>query len=98
MKYLYLATLLAVLAPAVIRADSLWERRNPYTAYLFQDTRARKVGDVLTVAVREATLFDGKENRELKKEVAKSKALSLKGSISSSNAPSYDFAGEFAGS
>lgn len=50
------------------RADSIWDRRDPRTSHLFLDNRARKVGDVLTIVVREVTLFDGKEDRKLKKE------------------------------
>lgn len=63
----------------VARADSLWERRDPYFAYLFKDTRARRVGDVLTVVVREITLFDGKEDRKMNKDTRTSALFNIAG-------------------
>ena len=55
------------LATQVAWADSLWQRRDG-SAYLFQDYRARKVGDLLTLVVSESTEFEGLERRELNKE------------------------------
>src|SRR5262245_17522485 len=65
------ATLLAVVLfaslPHAARADSIWDRREQRSAFLFVDSRARRVGDVLTVVVREATDIDNKEKRALNK-------------------------------
>jgi flagellar L-ring protein precursor FlgH len=47
--------------------DSIWDRRDQRAAYLFVDNRARHVGDLLTVVVREATGIDQKEKRALDK-------------------------------
>ena len=48
-----LMVLIACASP--VSAQSLWERRDPQTAYLFTDTRARNVGDLLTIVVNEST-------------------------------------------
>src|SRR5262245_54143933 len=45
-------------------ADSIWDRRIPNGAYLFVDNRARKVGDLLTVIVRETTNIENRERRD----------------------------------
>ena len=42
-------------APMVV-ADSIWDRRDPRYAFLFQDNRARAIGDILTVTVTETTV------------------------------------------
>ena len=62
------AMLVAAGVPGLIRADSLWERRDPNTAYMFQDYRARHIGDVLTVVIDETTGFDAQEKRALDKQ------------------------------
>lgn len=49
-------------------ADSLWERRTPQAAYLFVDTRARLVGDLLTVIVSENTGVGNRDKREMNKD------------------------------
>ena len=50
-----------------VRADSLWERRNPYFANMYWDLNARRVGDVVTIILNETTNFQGQETRTLKK-------------------------------
>lgn len=50
-----------------ICADSIWARRDPYFSKLFEDNRARRVGDVVTVVLRETTFFQGLERRDLNK-------------------------------
>lgn len=59
------AVIAAVAAVATSRADSLWERRDPRYAYLFQDNRARAVGDVLVVTVTENTVSNEQDARQL---------------------------------
>jgi flagellar L-ring protein precursor FlgH len=65
------AMLLAVIGLFIginsVGADSLWERRNPYYANLFWDTKARRVGDTVTIVLNETTNFQGQETRTLKK-------------------------------
>lgn len=57
----------AAIAASEGRADSIWDRRDPTRAYLFVDSRARRVGDLLTIVIREATDIDEKEKRALEK-------------------------------
>lgn len=47
--------------------NSIWSRRDPYLAHANQDTRARHVGDVLTVQLRVTTLFDGRDGSRYEK-------------------------------
>lgn len=91
---LVLGVLAVLAAVPALRADSLWERRNPYHAYLFKDTRARKVGDVLTVVIREATLFDGKEDRKMNKNTKAAALFSLKGAFSGTSGSGTSFSGD----
>lgn len=49
------------------RADSIWDRRDPRYAFLFQDNRARSVGDILTVVISENTTATEREQRGLDK-------------------------------
>ena len=49
------------------RADSLWKKRDPQRAYLFYDSRARNVGDLLTMIISEASEVDNSEDRSMNK-------------------------------
>jgi flagellar L-ring protein precursor FlgH len=62
--------MLVVLAGSVpaAQAQSLWARRDPYSANLFADNRTRYVGDLLTIVVYETTEVEGTEKKELNKE------------------------------
>ncbi|MEZ6113925.1 MAG: flagellar basal body L-ring protein FlgH [Pirellulaceae bacterium] len=48
-------------------AQSLWDNRQPSKAFLFQDTQARHVGDLITVLVSENTDVANSEQRSLSK-------------------------------
>jgi flagellar L-ring protein precursor FlgH len=69
--------LLGVLSHA--GADSLWDRRDPRLAFLFEDTRARKVGDLLTIVVRETTDINESDQRQLRKESKAGGLFNFKG-------------------
>jgi flagellar L-ring protein FlgH len=84
-------------APAQAQSNSLWERRDPKTAYLFWDYRARQVGDVLTIVVNEVTESDAQEKRNMNKQTNTSAALNLKGSGSVGNSGTRQFANELDG-
>ena len=71
---------LAVGAAPVVVADSLWDRRDPRYAFLFQDNRARQVGDILTLAVTETTVAAEQDNRALSRSGSTSGQLALFGS------------------
>jgi len=62
---LVLTGVLAAALPA--RAGSIWARRSRRAAFLFVDTKAREVGDLLTVVIRESTEITHSESRELEK-------------------------------
>ncbi len=53
-----------------IKAQSLWERRDQQSAYLFTDTRARNVGDLLTIVVNESTEVAHNDKTALNKQTA----------------------------
>ncbi len=60
------ATGIALTMP-LVNADSLWQRRDPQRAYLFYDSRARNVGDLLTVVISESSDVQNSEQNSLDK-------------------------------
>ncbi len=64
-RWICAAVALCAAAAATSRADSLWERRDPRYANLFQDNRARNVGDTLTVFITETTVANDQDQRSL---------------------------------
>ena len=60
--------------------DSLWRRRRPQNAYVFQDSRARRTGDLLTIIINESTEVDNSENKALKKSSDANAVIDLSGS------------------
>ncbi len=61
-------------------ADSIWDRREPRSAFLFEDLRARRVGDLLTIVVRETTDINESDQRQLRKESKAGGLFNFKGS------------------
>ena len=59
--------------------ESLWDRRDPKSAYLFTDLRARRVGDLLTVIINEATDIDNRDKRDMEKQTRSSEVFQFKG-------------------
>ncbi|TWT43017.1 Flagellar L-ring protein precursor [Thalassoglobus neptunius] len=53
-------------------AQSIWMRRTDEHAYLFYDTRARNVGDLVTVLISQETDLDSREDRRMNKETESS--------------------------
>ena len=62
-------------------ADSIWDRREPRAAYLFEDTRARRVGDLLTIVVREITDINESDQRQMRKESKAGGIFNFKGNV-----------------
>jgi len=62
--------------------ESLWKKRTPQAAFLFTDTRARSVGDVLTIVVSETTGIDQREERDMEKKTKTGAVFNLKGKSS----------------
>ncbi len=74
----------AFLAPVTtVQADSIWERREQRSAFLFVDNRARRAGDLLTVSVKESTGAKNSEERKLDKTTSANGALSFAGKTGS---------------
>jgi flagellar L-ring protein FlgH len=74
--------LVPIVCPQRLEAQTLWDRRDRNMATLFQDYRARWIGDVLTVFIEEATGFDAQEKREMEKKTDASASASGSGSTS----------------
>ena len=64
-RWIIALILLGLTALSVGRADSMWERHDPRYAFLFQDTRARRIGDVLTITISETTVANEQDQRNL---------------------------------
>lgn len=95
MNKTWIVLVLLASAPTAL-GDSLWMRRDPRFANLFQDFRARRVGDLLTIVVDETTEFEGLERRELDKKTQTSAGYRFNGK-SSSDSVGRSFAAEFDG-
>lgn len=52
---------------SIVNGESIWQKRNPQRAYLCQDSRARHVGDLITVVISESTRASAKEGNGLSK-------------------------------
>src|SRR5262249_31968147 len=94
---LVLASLGSALLVKVSEADSLWDNRDHRSAYLFVDNRARRVGDLLTVTVREVTGAKNNEERKLEKDTAASGKFNFSGKTSA-NGNGNDAAAELSSS
>jgi flagellar L-ring protein precursor FlgH len=64
-RLIFAALLLGATATSVGRADSLWERRDPRYAFLFQDNRARRIGDTVIVTISETTVANEQDQLTL---------------------------------
>ena len=64
-----IALILAAICSAAgtVRGDSLWPKRNPQRAYLCQDSRARNIGDLVTIVVAEHSNVDNNEDKLMSK-------------------------------
>ena len=67
----------AVVAMSVGRADSLWDRRDPRYGFLFQDNRARSIGDTLIVTISETTVTNEQDARNLNRTTSGSGQVTL---------------------
>lgn len=87
MKRWILASLAASSATiSVAHADSIWDRRDPRYAHLFQDVRARQVGDLLTVVITDSTVANMQDQRAMTKTTSGSGSATLLGPASTNGA------------
>src|SRR5438093_811582 len=86
MKKLYfLAALLAgVVLLGQSPADSIWDRREP-RAFLFYDSRARRIGDSLVIVIQEETDINRSDERKMSKTSKMSSLFNFAGSTKAGN-------------
>jgi flagellar L-ring protein FlgH len=76
MRKLSWKNVVALLVLAVVttgqacQADSLWQRRSPQRASLFEDVKARRVGDLLTIVISESTEVRNSEDNSMSKQTS----------------------------
>ena len=92
-----LAVVFAALAAAPAGADDIWARRDPRIANLFQDNRARNVGDIVTLIVNESTVENEREQRQQNKTNSFNGTATVFGTPTVANSAG-NFARTFAGS
>jgi flagellar L-ring protein FlgH len=89
-----LSLLVMIASAPEVKAQSLWERRDPQTAYFFMDTRARNVGDLLTIVVNESTAVEGTDKKELNKQTSTSSSVTANANAAAGSNMVRKFAGE----
>ncbi len=62
-------------------AQSLWRNRRTDHGNLFSDTQARRVGDLVTIVVRESTDVDNKDERSLDRKATHSGTFNFTGEV-----------------
>ncbi len=72
---------ICIFAPALSSADSIWQRHNFFSSFLYVDTRARRPGDIVTVNIVENTDIQHQDQRNLNRTSDTGGGLSLKGNI-----------------
>jgi flagellar L-ring protein precursor FlgH len=60
-------TIIILNSNTIYYCDSIWDRYNPRYAFLFQDNNARRVGDIITIIIDEATVVQEQDKRNLEK-------------------------------
>jgi flagellar L-ring protein precursor FlgH len=69
--------------PRPAPADSLWSRRERRNAYLFEDSRGRQIGDLVTIAINETSNIGNNEQTLLNKTTSFAHTFAFKGDSSS---------------
>ncbi|MGI9515710.1 MAG: flagellar basal body L-ring protein FlgH [Pirellulaceae bacterium] len=74
-----------------LSAQSLWQQRDQRKAFLFQDLKARGIGDILTIAIAEETDVANSDTRGMSKETGTSADAGFAYSGTSSGSGSASF-------
>ncbi|MEZ6130984.1 MAG: flagellar basal body L-ring protein FlgH [Planctomycetaceae bacterium] len=77
MRTLMIMSLLLTVCGLSAQAESLWKKRCPDHAFLFVDSKARRVGDLLTVVVLQDTDVNSQEGRGMGKSTSASNQFNL---------------------
>jgi len=65
---------------SIAQAEDIWQRRTPERGFLFYDSKARNIGDNVTVIISQATSVDNKEDRTMSKATSSTGSFDVKGS------------------
>lgn len=68
-------------SPALTSADSIWQRHNFFSSFLYVDNRARRPGDIVTVLITENTDIQHQDQRNLARKTDSGGGVTLSGSI-----------------
>jgi flagellar L-ring protein precursor FlgH len=71
--------------PQPAPADSLWSRRERRNAFLFEDTRGRQIGDLVTISINEVSNIGNNETNLLQKTTTMAHSFSFAGDSSSTS-------------
>ena len=70
-----------VFSPALTSADSIWQRHNFFSSFLYVDNRARRPGDIVTVLISESTDIQHQDQRALARQTNTGGGMTLTGNI-----------------
>lgn len=70
-----------IFSPALTSADSIWQRHNFFSSFLYVDNRARRPGDIVTVLITENTDIQHQDQRNLARKSDTGGGVTLSGSI-----------------
>ncbi|MEW4526344.1 flagellar basal body L-ring protein FlgH [Maioricimonas sp. JC845] len=80
-RRLVVAAALVAVCGGELMAESIWKRRKPEHAYLFFDSKARRVGDLVTIVIDQDTDVDRREDRAMEKSSDSEGVFDLAGAI-----------------
>ncbi len=90
--YLYIVLVTCLVPISDAMAQTLWQKRDPQKAFIFQDLKARRIGDNLTIIVNELTDVANSDSRGLNKQSSASADAEFSyGGTGSSGSGSIDF-------
>jgi flagellar L-ring protein FlgH len=92
-RRLIAAVVISTTLTPIAGADSLWARRDPRSAYLFDDSRARRIGDSLTIEINEITSNNESEKRALSKSNSANANITFSGSAGFTGNSARQFSG-----
>jgi flagellar L-ring protein precursor FlgH len=77
--YGFLALIGGLIVLSCANADSIWDRREPRSAFLFYDSRPRRIGDVVTIIIQETTGINNTDQHKLNRATNAAGTFNFKG-------------------
>ena len=77
MKHTVIMLIVLATGFSAVQAESLWKKRTADHAFLFVDSKARRIGDLLTIVVSQDTDVNSQEDRGMGKSSEAKEAFSL---------------------